>query len=302
MVRLYLIERREILAIASRLRRFRKKLGRPPEFDMMVVPPGKWWNLRLAELWPFRELLYFLTWRELKVRYKQTMLGVFWAVLQPLLTMVVFSVIFGNFAKLPSDGFPYPIFTYVALLPWQLFSRALSDASQSLVSNQHMVSKIYFPRIFLPSSTVLASMVDFGIAFVILFGMMAFYGIAPTWRMLTLPLLIIAAVLSAIAIGLWLSAINVKYRDIKYITPFLVQMWLYATPVAYSTALFPEEWRPLLGLNPMAGVVDGFRWALLGQEIHSSPLIVVSLVTMVVLLVGGLIYFQNTEQTFADVI
>jgi len=268
----------------------------------MVLPPGKWWNLRLADLWPYRELLYFFIWRELKVRYKQTVLGVFWAILQPLLIMVVFSVIFGNFAKLPSDGFPYPIFAYVGLLPWQLFARALSDASQSLVSNQHMVSKIYFPRIFLPTSSVLAGLVDFSIAFVILFGMMAVYGIAPTWRWLALPLLILAALLSAIAVGLWLSAINVKYRDIKYITPFLVQMWLYATPVAYSSALFPEKYRPLLGLNPMAGVVDGFRWALLGQEVNSSPLILVSLVTIAVLLIGGLIYFQNTEQTFADVI
>jgi len=290
------------LSIASRIRRFKSRVSGPPEFDMMVLPPGKWWNLRLADLWPYRELLYFFIWRELKVRYKQTVLGVFWAILQPLLIMVVFSVIFGNFAKLPSDGFPYPIFAYVGLLPWQLFARALSDASQSLVSNQHMVSKIYFPRIFLPTSSVLAGLVDFSIAFVILFGMMAVYGIAPTWRWLALPLLILAALLSAIAVGLWLSAINVKYRDIKYITPFLVQMWLYATPVAYSSALFPEKYRPLLGLNPMAGVVDGFRWALLGQEVNSSPLILVSLVTIAVLLIGGLIYFQNTEQTFADVI
>jgi lipopolysaccharide transport system permease protein len=290
------------LANLSKIKQLRKKLSRPPKFDMMVVPPGKWWNLRLADLWPYRELLYFFIWRELKVRYKQTVLGVFWAILQPFLTMVVFSVIFGNFAKLPSDGFPYPIFAYVGLLPWQLFARALSDASQSLVSNQHMVSKIYFPRIFLPTSSVLAGLVDFSIAFIILFGMMAVYGIAPTWRWLALPLLIMAALLCAIAIGLWLSAINVKYRDVKYITPFLVQIWLYATPVAYSSTLFPEQWRPLLGLNPMAGVVDGFRWALLGQEVSSSPLIIVSLVTIVVLLIGGLIYFQNTEQTFADVI
>lgn len=216
--------------------------------------------------------------------------------------MVIFSVIFGRFANLPSEGFPYPIFTYVGLLPWQLFSRALTDTSQSLVSNQQMVSKIYFPRIFLPSSTVISSLVDFGIALVILFVMMGFYQIELTWRILTLPLFMLAAIASALAAGLWLSAINVKYRDIKYITPFLVQIWLYATPVAYSSTLFPEAWRPLLGLNPMAGVVDGFRWALLGQEISSSPLILVSMIVILFVLVSGLVYFQNTEQTFADVI
>lgn len=269
---------------------------------MLVEPPGQWWNLRLGELFPYRELLYFLTWRELKVRYKQTALGVLWAVFQPLLTMVVFSVIFGRFANLPSDGFPYPIFTYAGLLPWQLFSRALTDASQSLVSNQQMVSKIYFPRIFLPSASVFSSLVDFGVAFLILFVMMLFYGIAPTWRILVVPLLILAAVACALAAGLWLSAINVKYRDVKYITPFLVQIWLYATPVAYSSSLFPESWRPLLGLNPMAGVVDGFRWALLGQDVSNTPLMAVSALAILIFFVGGLIYFQNTEQTFADVI
>jgi len=216
--------------------------------------------------------------------------------------MVIFSLVFGRFAQLPSDGFPYPIFTFVGLLPWQLFSRALSDASQSIVSNQQMVSKIYFPRIFLPASTVLASLVDFAIAFIILLGMMAYYGIAPTWRILVLPVFIVAAIFSALSVGMWLSAVNVQYRDIKYITPFIVQFWLYATPVAYSSSLFPEIWRPFLGLNPMAGVVDGFRWALLGQQIESTPLIYISLVTILVLLVGGLAYFQKMEQTFADVI
>ncbi|QYK50465.1 MAG: ABC transporter permease [Anaerolineales bacterium] len=269
---------------------------------MMIEPPGKWWQLRLKELWPFRELLYFLTWRELKVRYKQTALGVLWAVLQPLLIMVLFSVVFGRFANLPSDGFPYPIFTFAGLLPWQLFSRALSDASQSLVNNQQMVSKIYFPRIFLPMSNVLSSLVDFGVAFIILLIMMVSYEITPSWRMLALPIFILAAIACATAAGLWLSAINVKYRDIKYITPFLVQIWLYATPVAYSSSLFPEQWRLLLGLNPMAGVIDGFRWALLGQEMSSNNLILVSMFVTIVFLVSGLIYFQNTEQTFADVI
>ena len=280
----------------------KKNTNSNSDFDMLIEPPGKWWNLRFPDLWQYRELLYFLIWRELKVRYKQTALGVFWAILQPFLTMVIFSLVFGRFAQLPSDGFPYPIFTFVGLLPWQLFSRALSDASQSIVSNQQMVSKIYFPRIFLPASTVLASLVDFAIAFIILLGMMAYYGIAPTWRILVLPVFIVAAIFSALSVGMWLSAVNVQYRDIKYITPFIVQFWLYATPVAYSSSLFPEIWRPFLGLNPMAGVVDGFRWALLGQQIESTPLIYISLVTILVLLVGGLAYFQKMEQTFADVI
>jgi len=258
--------------------------------------------LRLKELWQYRELLYFFVWRELKVRYKQTALGVAWAVLQPLMTMVVFSVVFGRLAKLPSEGIPYPVFSYVALLPWQLFSRALSDASGSLVNNQQMVTKIYFPRLFLPAASILSGLVDFGIAFLILLGLMFYYGIKPTWAIVTLPILILLALTTAMAVGLWLAALNVKYRDVKYVTPFLVQFWLYATPVAYSSTLFPEKWRPLLGLNPMAGVVDGFRWAMLGQQAQISTLVYISLIIVVILFISGLIYFQHTELTFADVI
>ncbi len=270
--------------------------------EAVLEPPRGWLNLRLGELWQYRELLYFFLWRELKVRYKQTMLGAAWAVLQPLLTMVVFSFIFGRLAKLPSEGVPYPVFSYVALLPWQLFSRALSDASMSLVNSQQMVTKIYFPRIFLPAASILSGLVDFGIAFVILLGLMFYYGITPTWAAISLPFFILLALTTAMAVGMWLAALNVKYRDVKYVTPFLVQFWLYATPVAYSSTLFPEKWRLLLGLNPMAGVVDGFRWAMLGQQAQISPLVYVSLVMVLVLFISGLIYFQRTELTFADVI
>lgn len=270
--------------------------------EAILEPPRGWLNLRLGELWQYRELLYFFIWRELKVRYKQTVLGAAWAILQPLLTMVVFSVIFGRLAKLPSEGIPYPVFSYVALLPWQLFSRALSDASMSLVNSQQMVTKIYFPRIFLPAASILSSLVDFGIAFVILLGLMFYYGITPTWAVVSLPFFILLALTTAMAVGMWLAALNVKYRDVKYVTPFLMQFWLYATPVAYSSTLFPEKWRPLLGLNPMAGVVDGFRWAMLGQQAQIGSLVYVSLVMVLVLFISGLIYFQRTELTFADVI
>lgn len=270
-------------------------------FEALIQPPNKWWNLRFADLWQYRELLYFFTWRDLKVRYKQTALGVAWAIIQPLMSMVVISVVFGRFAGLPSEG-PYPIFTYAALLPWQLFSRALSGASQSLISNQQMVSKTYFPRIFLPASTTLSSLVDFTIAFIILLGLLFYYGLPLTWRLLTLPVFVFVALISALGVGIWLSALNVKFRDVKYATPFLEQLWFYATPVAYASTLFPESWRPFLGLNPMAGVVEAFRWAILGQDFQSGSMIVVSGVVTLVLFLGGLIYFQNAEQTFADVI
>jgi lipopolysaccharide transport system permease protein len=254
-------------------------------------------------MWLFRELLFFLIWREIKVRYKQTLLGAAWAILQPVLTMVVFSIIFGRLANLPSEGIPYPIFSYAALLPWQLFSRALSDASGSLVSSQHMITKIYFPRLFLPAAAVLSGLVDFLIAFVVLIGLMLYYGIVPTTAVFTLPLFIILTLMTAMALGMWLSALNVKFRDVKYATPFLIQFWLYATPIAYSTTLIPEEWRVIYGLNPMAGVVQGFRWALLGQQAHFEPILMTASVVMVFLLfITGLIYFQRMELTFADIV
>jgi lipopolysaccharide transport system permease protein len=265
-------------------------------------PPSGWLSLRLRELWGYRDLLYFLIWRDIKVRYKQTLLGAAWAILQPLMTMVVFSLIFGKLARMPTDGIPYPIFSFTALLPWQLFSRALSDASSSLVTSQTMITKVYFPRILLPLASILSGVVDFAIALVILIGMMFYYRIQPTWAVLTLPLFIVMALATAMAVGLWLSALNVLYRDVKYVTPFLINFWLYATPVAYSSSLIPEGWRSLYGLNPLAGVVEGFRWALLGQTLNVGSLIFVSAAAVVVLLVAGLIYFQRMELTLADMV
>ncbi len=273
-----------------------------PQYEIMLEPPRGWLNLRLRELWEFRELLYFLIWRDIKVRYKQTVLGAAWAVLQPLMTMIVFSIIFGKLGRLPSNGIPYPVFTFAALLPWQLFSRALSDASISLIGNQNMVTKIYFPRIFLPSASVLGGLLDFGISFIILLILMIYYDIPFTWAILTVPLFLALCLLTALAVGLWLSALNVRYRDVKYITPFLLQFWMYASPVAYSSSLIPEQWRFLYGLNPMAGVVEGFRWALLGQPISVSSFLPISILAVALLFISSLIYFQRMELTFADVV
>jgi len=273
-----------------------------PSDEIVLEPPLGWFSLRLADLWTYRELLYFLIWRDLKVRYKQTILGAGWAILQPVLSMIVFSIIYGKLGKLPSDGIPYPVFSFAALLPWQLFSRALGDASSSLITNQNMVTKISFPRLFLPSSSVLSGLVDFGISFLVLIGLMFFYHIQFSWHVLMLPVFIFMALLSVMAVGLWLSALNVQYRDIKYVTPFLIQIWLYATPIAYSSSLIPKAWKPLYGLNPMTGVVDGFRWALLGQAHQIDSTFYISMVIILVLFVSGLIYFQRMEQTFADLV
>jgi homopolymeric O-antigen transport system permease protein len=270
--------------------------------EVLLEPPRGWLNLRLREAWEYRELLFFFVWRDIKVRYRQTLLGAAWAVIQPLVTMVIFSVVFGRLAKLPSDGLPYPVFSFAALLPWELFSRALSDASGSLVNNQQLVTKIYFPKIFLPVSSILGGLVDFAISLVILFGMMWYYGIPLTWRILVLPILILFALATALAVAMWLGSFNVRYRDVKYVLPFLTQIWLYASPVAYSSTLIPKQWRGLYGLNPMAGVVEGFRWALLGTQTTTGPMIGVSVLVVVVLLVAGLIYFQRMERTFADIV
>lgn len=273
------------------------------QFDEIVLePPRGWWSLRLADLWMFRELLFFLVWRDIKVRYKQTLLGASWAILQPLFSMVIFSVIFGKFANLPSDGIPYPIFSYTALLPWQLFSRALTDASSSLVSDQQFITKIYFPRLFLPAASILSGIIDFFVAFSILFVMMAYYKIPLTLNILIVPLLIFYTVIVCMAVAMWLSSINVKYRDVKYALPFLVQVWLYATPVAYSISLVPKEWQILYGLNPMVGVVEGFRWALLGSQANIGLLLGVSVLIVIPLFIGGIIYFQRMELTFSDII
>jgi lipopolysaccharide transport system permease protein len=265
-------------------------------------PTHGWLSLRLGELWQYRELLYFLTWRDVKIRYKQTALGVAWAVLQPLITMVIFSVIFGQLAKLPSDGIPYPAFSYAALLPWGLFSGALQRAGTSLVANSSLITKVYFPRLVIPISAVAAGLVDFVISFVVLLGLMLYYKITPTWMILTIPLFVLLAILTALAVSLWLSALNVQYRDVQHMIPFLIQAWMYASPVAYSAGLIPTgPWRIIYGLNPMAGVIQGFRWALLRGN-PPDELMAVSVVIVLLLLVSGLYYFRGMEKTFADVV
>jgi lipopolysaccharide transport system permease protein len=268
----------------------------------VLEPSRGWFSLQLRDLWQYRELLYFLAWRDIKVRYKQSALGVAWVILQPILIMVVFSIFFGNFAQIPSDGFPYPIFTYVALLPWRLFAGSLSLAGTSLVMNQGLITKVYFPRLLVPLSAVFVGLVDFGIAFVVLLGLMTYYGIAPTVAIFTLPIFIMLAILTAFGVGLWLSALNVQYRDVQHIIPFLIQIWLFATPIAYPSSMVPEQWRFLYGLNPMVGVIEGFRWALLGQTTSLNVSTIISVVVTVLVLITGLIYFRRMERTFADVV
>ena len=257
---------------------------------------------QLRDFWHYRELLYFLAWRDFKVRYKQTALGAAWAIIQPFFTMVVFSIFFGYLGKIPSDGLPYPVFAYCALLPWALFAHALTESSNSLVNNQSLLTKVYFPRLIIPIAPLFVGLVDFGIALVVLLGMMLFFGIAPGIAILATPLFVLFALCTALAVGMWLSALNVQYRDVRYTIPFLTQLWLFATPVAYPSSLLPEPWRSLYGLNPMAGVVEGFRWALLGQTQAPGPLIAVSVGAVLALLIGGLWYFNKMEQTFADIV
>lgn len=269
---------------------------------LKIRPAQGWTSLSLGEVWAYRELLYFLTWRDIKVRYKQTVLGAAWAILQPLFMMVVFTLFFGRLAKIPSDGIPYPVFAFCALLPWQLFAHALAESSNSLVSNERLLTKVYFPRLVIPLSAVFAGLVDFAIAFIVLIGLMAYFRIVPTWAVVTLPFFILLAVLTALGGGLWLSALNVKYRDVRYVIGFLTQFWLIATPVAYPSSLVPARWRALYGLNPMAGVVEGFRWALLGKTEAPGALLGVSVAVVLLTLIGGLYYFRRMEQTFADIV
>jgi homopolymeric O-antigen transport system permease protein len=268
---------------------------------IVIEPPRRWEALGLREIWRYRELLYFLTWRDIKVRYKQTVIGAAWAILQPFLTMVVFSVIFGSLIRVPSDGVPYPIFSYAALLPWNFFAAALNRSSNSLIYDANLISKVYFPRLILPLSAVLSMTIDFAVAFVILLAMMLFYGIVPGVPVLTLPLFVLLAVITALACGVSLAALNVKYRDVTYVIPFLTQFWLFVTPVAYPSTIIPEPWRAFYGLNPMAGVVEGFRWALLGQLNLSLDLVVISTIVVLALLISGLFYFRQMEHEFADI-
>jgi len=259
--------------------------------------------LNLRDIWVYRELVFFMIWRDIKVRYKQTMLGAAWAVIQPVMTMLVFNFIFGSVAKVPTDGIPYPIFSYTALLPWGLFVAALNQASRSLTSNTNMITKVYFPRLVLPIASVLAGLVDFAIAFVILIGLMIYYQVTPAWNVLwALPFFMLLAIITALGVALWLSAINVKYRDVNYALPFLTQFWLFITPVAYSANVIAEKWQLVYSLNPMAGVVNGFRWALLGAGNGPDAALWVSVGISVLVLVSGLFYFRNMERTFADTI
>ncbi len=263
-------------------------------------PRTGWLAVDLGELWRYRELLVFFATRDLKVRYRQTVLGAAWAILQPGLTMAVFSIFFGRLARIPSGDVPYPIFAFCGLLPWQLFAYALVHSSNSLVENAQTIKKVYFPRLIAPLASVITGLVDFAIASLVLVVLMLGYGIVPGWAVVTLPLFTLLAVSAALAVGLWLSALNVTYRDVRYAIPFLAQLWLFVTPVAYPSSLVPERWQPLYGINPMAGVVDGFRWALLGAA-PPAPLLVVSVATTALLLTGGMFYFRRMERTFADI-
>jgi lipopolysaccharide transport system permease protein len=258
--------------------------------------------LNLVDLWTYRELVVFMIWRDIKVRYKQTLLGAAWAILQPLLTMLVFNFVFGTVAKVPTDGVPYPIFSYAALLPWGMFTAALNTASRSLTANQNMVTKIYFPRLVLPLASVLGGVVDFAIAFVILVGLLIYYHIVPTAAVWTLPLFLLLTLITALGTALWLSAINVKYRDVNYVLPFLTQFWLFLTPVAYSAKIISQKWQLVYSLNPMAGVVNGFRWALLGTDTGPGLTMGVSTAIAIAVLISGLFYFRSMERTFADTI
>jgi lipopolysaccharide transport system permease protein len=257
--------------------------------------------VRLAEVWAYRELLYFLVWREIRVRYKQTALGIAWAVVQPFFTMVVFSVFFGRLGGIDTGAIPYPVFTFCALLPWQLFAFSLTESSNSVVNNQRLLTKVYFPRVILPLASVCVGLADFLIAFGVLVGLMAYYGLMPGLASLTVPLWALLAVTTALAMSLWLSSLNVRYRDIRYTVPFMTQLWLLSTPVAYPTSWIPETWRPIYALNPMVGVVDGFRWALLGGH-PPGVTVAVSTAATAVVLVTGLFYFRRTERTFADIV
>lgn len=269
----------------------------------LVIEAGRTERQYWQDLWRYRELFYFLAWRDILVRYKQTIIGVLWALIRPFLTMVVFTIVFGNIAKLPSGGVPYPILVFSAMLPWQFFANALSECSNSLVANANLISKIYFPRLIVPASAIIVSFVDFLVSGMILVALMAWYNFVPSWRIVTLPLFILIAFAASMGVGLWLAALNVKYRDFRYIVPFLVQFGLYISPVGFSSTVVPPQWRLLYSLNPMVGVIDGFRWAILGGEAKIYwPGFSVSLGLVALLFVSGIWYFRKTERTFADVI
>lgn len=275
----------------------------PTDIPTFVIRPTKGWRfLDLRELWAYRELVYFLTWRDIKVRYKQTAIGVAWAVLQPLAMMVVFALFFGKLAKVPSEGIPYPLFAYAGLLPWQLFSRTISESTNSLVTDQRLITRVYFPRIIVPLATTLAAILDFMISGILLVVLMLIYGVTPGVVVFWLPFFILLMLITSLGVGFWLSALNVEYRDVMYTVPFLNQFWLFLTPVVYPSSLVPEKWRILYGLNPMTGVVEGFRWALLGVGKGPSPMLIVSILVSIFLFVSGIVWFRRRERTFVDAI
>jgi len=270
--------------------------------EVIIKPQQRWSGIGVKELWDCRELLYFLVWRDVKVRYKQTAIGASWAVIQPLITMVLFTAVFSKLAGISSEDLPYPIFSFAALVPWTYFSRSLNQSITSVVGNAHLITKVYFPRLLLPISAVVGGLIDFAIAFVFLLGMMAWYKITPTWGVLLLPVLILFTMLTALAVSVWLSVLNVRYRDVGQAIPFLVQLWLFASPVAYPLSEVSEKWRVLLGLNPMTGVIEGFRWALLGKQVPETMPMVLSATVVLFLLLSGVVYFRRVEATFADVV
>jgi len=267
-----------------------------------ITPPKGWFTFNLRELWESRELVYFFVWRDIKIRYKQTAIGAAWAVLQPFLTMLVFSLFFGKLAHIPSEGLPYPIFYYCALLPWMYFAASLQNATNTIVENQRLITKVYFPRLALPLSSVLAGLVDFGVSFLMFIAMMVYFGTRPSAAILWLPAFLLLALLTALGVGLWLSALNAVYRDVRYVVPFMIQFWMFASPVVYPSSLVPEKWRWLYGLNPIAGVIEGFRWSLAGQQRPPGGLLFASAIVVILVLVTGLAFFQKMESTIADVV
>lgn len=275
----------------------------PENIQVIRIEPSKGWvALQLQELWAYRELLYFLIWRDVMVRYKQTALGAAWAIIQPVFTMLIFSLFFGKLGKIPSDGIPYPIFAYAALVPWTFFAQGLSQASNSLVGSANLIKKVYFPRLCVPIASVTSGIIDFALAFVVLLGMMLYYGISPGIKVIWLPALLLLTIITSLGVSLWLSALNVHFRDVRHIVPFLTQFWLFATPIAYPSSLLSEPWRTLYSINPMVGVVEGFRWALIGAETAPGPMVVVSFLAALGILVSGIFYFRRLERTFADVV
>ncbi len=277
--------------------------GAPAKRPVTVLKPSHGWlSLNLAELWRYRELLYILSWRDVKVRYKQTMIGAAWAIIQPFFSMVVFSLFFGRLSNIPSDQIPYPLFSYAALVPWTFFANGLAESANSLVGNANLLKKIYFPRLIIPISAVISGVIDFALAFLVLLAMMLYYQILPTVNIVWLPLLLLLAFITALGVGLWLSGLNVQFRDVRYVVPFLVQFWLFATPIVYPSSLIPEQWRLLYAINPMVGVVEGFRWSLLGTDTAPGLMIGVSALAALALLVSGAFYFRRLEKTFADIV